>query len=67
MKIGDILYSNEGRGPLVAKVKAIGDGEVTLQRLDKFGVPIGKPFRLTARFMRSISCGWRASARKEEK
>ena len=58
----DLLYSNGGHGPLVARIIRIADGVVELERRHKRGKR-WTPFKLPEDYFHSEKCGWKYPVR----
>ena len=59
--VGQVLFSNNGRGPLLAEITGIySDGSVKLERWDRRSKSKYRtPFSLSMEYLRSTACGWK--------
>lgn len=58
--MNEIYYSNNGRGPGVARIISINNGVVFLERKAKIDSHRKwQRFTLSERFFKSPSCGWK--------
>jgi hypothetical protein len=59
MRVGDGYISNNGFGPLRARIESIADGKVYLVRTKSKKADFKVRFTLPERFFKSSSCGWK--------
>lgn len=57
--VTDRFISNNGAGPLVARILYVGDGVAHLVRTRKMHGAFSVRFELPISFLKSKSCGWR--------
>lgn len=55
----DRYRSNGGAGPLTARILAVADGRVEMQRTQRAGGPFRVRFSLPLDYLASPRCGWR--------
>lgn len=57
-QVGDWLCDVKGKNS--AEIVAVDreKGVVTIRRVNNFGKPYGRPFKLTINFLSSPHCGW---------
>lgn len=60
--LSDRFYSNNGAGPLTARILSVADNRVMMERwVGRTPTPRGRPvrFSLSVSFFRSERCGWK--------
>ena len=55
----DRFLSNNGNGPLEARILSIANGVAKMERRNRGGGGLPVRFTLTERFLQSPHCGWR--------
>lgn len=55
-----IYYSNDGRGPYIARVVSIENGIVWLEIKPNINSKKWKSITISEKFFRSKKCGWKA-------
>lgn len=55
----DRFISNNGTGPLIARILAVADGKARMERWHRRNPKRTTQFELMIRFLQSTACGWR--------